>query len=589
MAPKKRRAVRNSAGTLISGFNRAFEEMSRNNHFAAFLYEQFLRDLERVSKKAEKDFKKGKQKITLVGHALPIKDKRFNFLHMGFTPDQTYEREVDKRSEWLKAGESSKSFDLEREAYYSKKESWTIRKIMSLSKDFAHHMAKIGKETKIPLSSLRTIFGIITFDEKVAKSKIGMSHLESLSWVEIPATISSGMRDRVLLNVSERIYNLLLESLWVLIVAVMEDTIILRNYFDQEGLEEAKLCLLHGACYLEMEDRVDAITTVKDLINYHREEYRPFFAFYPNFLDFYRDLVRSIIQKGSQFTGPKIPQAEIKIKKEIRFSKKYIDAIQKRMFKRIFWKNSAIPEDVYYGEEVRDQSEESREDAEAEYPSYPKRRPQTRKYSEKRDRLTKTEKEALFLDISTELAKKLLDGFLANYKLQGHPANLIKWVRTVFDNISQTVLSKEFDKAIKEEYGVSQRTMRRHDKEIREGKIEVDRDPNDLERVPRGKDLPLGAIEEIKRKKELRQRHQEEGFLSRNQIIEALSNSNTVNELNEREDLQFQRLSQTTLKKRIKSLLQAGKIQPKKTGTSHLFRAEDLPQIAREIMALAKK
>lgn len=91
----------------------------------------------------------------------------------------------------------------------------------------------------------------------------------------LPSSVLPKDRDNLICSVWNKIYNLLIECYWVLLIVGFIDLLNIIEVLHDEGFEEAKLYLLHSVVYSKVEDEVDRIK-IDDLLSFLRNEYSLF-------------------------------------------------------------------------------------------------------------------------------------------------------------------------------------------------------------------------------------------------------------------------------------------------------------------------
>ncbi len=575
--------------TFENELNSFVRELSKNNHYAAFLYEQFLRDLKKLANKNDPKI----NNANLTSHCLPITSE-FKFLPLQiYLGDPAYDLEIEMNSLWIKEGKDQGSLDVLRDEYYAQKKSRIIRKIFDLSKNFSHWIEEIHKKSGIPVHSLTEIYSVVTSEEKLVPLFQDGFRKE---WVSTPNNIAVEQRDTDLSKISKQIYNLLVESFFVSIVSGMEDSLIVFSYLHDNDFQKAQKYLLEMACYFFLEERVRSAGSVDDLREYLEEELSTFLTFLKPFHIFFKKYAQPLIKKGvllreKPFKFPSDPSSVREQSKYANYA--YVESIKDKAFKTIFGKGnsqeetSGVHEEELFGdyEGQSEDTEDGNEDAgfsETEVSefkpvdylfedrardfgdSYPSRktRGKTREKEEggEDDASTdafKYEKEGFFYEMFEILMKKWRTGLISGYELRGDPLSVISFLEGIFSKVGLTVIGKDYNERVKPTEGRSLRTKRRDEKEKREGKID--------------KDL---STEEIRPKKKESQKHRVEGYWTLNQLIKELVDRGQG--------------TRTTLMRKIKKLPELNRIQFSKEDGIYRFEEseENLNEIARQISKL---
>jgi len=563
--------------TFENELNSFIRELSKNNHYVAFLYEQFLRDLKKLANKTDR----GINGAHLTSHCLPI-NREFKFLPLQlYQGDPAYDLEVEMNSLWLKEGGDQGSLDVKREEYYSEKNSRIIKKIFGLSKDFSLCIEEIHRENSIPVHSLTEIYSVITSEEKlVPLFQDGFQK----KWVLIPSHIPVEQRDRYLSSISRQIYNLLVECFFILIVSGMEDSLIAFRHLGNNDFQRAEKCLLDMACYFSMEERIRSAGSVDDLKEYFEEELSPFLSFIRPFHNFFKKYAQPLIKMGvllreKPFKFPSDPSSFLK-----RVTEEDIQRIQEKIFQPLFDKDSSEDEmsEAYEEEVFRDYEDAESKDiegnenagfAETEGSEYKPvdhlfrhrardfddsyRSPNTGGKKEEVEDVLKHEKEGFSYEMLENLMEKWRRGLISKYKLRGNPLGVISFLEGIFSKVGLSIMSKDYDERLRSTERISLRTKKRDEKEKKEGKID--------------KDL---STEEIRRKKEENKKHHVEGCWTLNQLIKKLVDRGQG--------------TRPTLMRKINKLVELNRVQFRKEGGFYRFEAseETLDKIIEEISKL---
>lgn len=571
--------------TFENELNLLVRELSKNNHYAAFLYEQILRDLKKLAKKTDP----GINNANLTSHCLPI-NSEFKFLPLQiYLGDQAYDLELEMDSLWLQEGKDKPLLDLKREEYYAEKNSRIIKKIFDLSKDFSSCIEKIHQETNIPVHSLMEIYSVITSDEKlIPLFQDGFKK----GWVSIPNHISVEERDRFLSSISRDIYNLLVECFFVSIVSGMEDSLIVSTYLHGNDFQRAQKYLLNMACYFFLEGRIRSAESIDDLKEYAKEEITVFHSFLKPFHDFFEKYAQPLINRGVSIREkPFIDRIDPSSVRE-KVTEEDIQRIQEKGFKGILGKDSS-KEEALEEHEGPDEDEMSGdyEDAESEdtqdeeenagfvetetsgyeavdhffkntmknffSPYISRKTGGGEEEDDGSDDYFKYEKKGFFYEMLLKLMEKWRKGLVFKYELQGNPLNLISFLEGIFSNIGNSIMGEDYNEQIKRTEGIALRTKRRYEKGKKDGEI-----------------AESLSTDEIRLKKEEDQKHHVEGYWTLNQLIKELVDRGQG--------------TRTTLMRKIKKLLKLNRIQFRKEDGIYRFEAseENLHKIIEELNKL---
>lgn len=574
--------------TFQDDLNRFFKELTQNNHYVGFLYEQILRDLKSLSKEHDRY----PEEPGLIAHYIPT-TKGFEFLPLHFDrEDPVYNRELDERSDWLRAGGDSDSYDyFVLEDRIAKKRSRIVKRLFSLSMEFSHFLEEIHKEHRIPVHSLTKIYSVMASEEEVV-SLFKEGHLKES--VQIPQDVPVEERDNLLLNISGQIYNAWMECLLLLSLLGIIELVIINRLFSDNDFEKVQEYLLHTACYYELEDKISGASSIDDLKKYVEEEFSVFKSFIPGFLRFYEKNVRFWVKKGAflERRGTKIRIDPSLMSQVAEYSDP--EKIEFKALQSILEDDISEPEalDESGNGESADSawitagSDDDSEDDSGD--SHLSRKPRGKRKTDDNSKPFKSDEEAFYGYMNLKLGKRWLKGLLFTYKLQGSPLDLMVYLRGIFIKQALSVMGENYDAILKSQIDRSLRTARRWDKELKEGENLIDGEFKGEDRPRSIKDLSGYDIDNIKRKKEERQKHHSPEFLTKGQVIAMLLNPASRKALEKKAGVRIPEYSRSTLKRKIKKLLGLNTIRFHKEGTIYRFEKsqENIIKIVREISKL---
>jgi len=538
--------------------------LGNNNHHAAFFHHMVENEFHIFM---EQDNPKLFPK-NFVLHPIPLKDDRIRFLPLFTKIDSSvYKREVEDYHYWVTGGGTYVKYIETKKNYYSKKESWVVKKLLSLSSEFVNELNKLSKNTSIPLSDLHNIYHlIIVMDDSELgnrspdrnfnpKEKL-MATKELLSpflKIPLPVNIPQYQRDKLLCSVWENIYNLLVECYWVLIIVGMTDLLNIIDSYRYDGLDDVKLYLLHSVVYLELENRVEKIKTVDDLVSFLNKEFCLF----------------NLLRKEFVLL---IPTVNVK-----RFSDKLNDTINYYIRSQSIYQDqnkneyksvSELDKDIYnkYLRERYTEETESNEDIDVtendqEYinKKQPKRPP----------------------PLSAETITKILQnkmqqsGLLTKYKLnyesKHDPNNVIHYIGKTIINILKTIKKQNFSYEMQQNLEVSSSTIKRWKKE----KILSDKPSKDeIEMIQK----------DMKRKKE----HKVEKYYTQNQLIKEIQTSPMLIKYFQSQKKSTHTYSRTALRNKINSLIKDNVIPCEYINGANQFKISDIKNILTELAKISK-
>lgn len=485
-------------------------------------------------------------------HFLNPENREFKMIPLYSNPDDDVDlMENTVLLSMFEAGQNPTDHFRQARQYLNQKQSWIIKRIMSLSKQFADRIASISEEKRIPIRSLLQIYLLMTRFNEHIEDVLKNPPMVYFQEIEIPAGTLPEERDKFVSDVWQKVYHLLVESFWVLIITGMVEFINIWFRLEEKNLEDNTLYLLHTAPYVAMEDRISNIKSIAELKKYVGDEFKEFIVFLEFFLNNTRQKIKTIVEKRINLVKPP--------------SKFRIDP---------FMEGTSLMQETDVKRENRlekafplDESKHIKSD------------------SEEDSKFSDSEKISFADEIILLFIEKMRKGLLPKYRLQGHPANLIKYISRLFDNISFTIVDRYWNETQKAENLVSSRTLRRWQKEAKEGNLPVTMDPDHPGVFREMRFFSEDEIDEIRKYNERKRRHETQHYLTQNQLIEALRSDRIM----KRYGQQSLKYSPLTLRRKISKLIALNKIEVTKTAAAYLYKKEDIPSIARAIPELSSK
>ena len=588
---KRKNKITDDFKEKLTGF---LADLGRNNHYIMFLHDQISREFgiqlaQIQSESAVSD--ETKEPVDLVEHPFPLSNKKIQFLPMFMDADDpVYKTDMDELTSWVSKNRDPAAFFKMTKDYYSKKKSWVVQKILSLSEDFVKELMKISQEKGIPLPSLHNMYILMTGINDFFQSEENFASLPMFLHYPVPASVSPDQRDNRIITVWNRIYNLLVECYWVLLVVGMVDMLNIAGNYQEEGLEEARNYLMHSVIYSKLEKQVLLIKNADDLRGYIQKEFSVFETFFPDFSEFVLRAVIPIIEKRerilsypvTQITFTSIEVYEGELMEEKSFYDPEAEMIEYLTKKEVLEKfggkiksktklgDSASVHESLKQEDGRDSDTPGREEI----------------ILDERDQEEFSNKTPLLSEsnVMEDFEEKMeATGLLKTYRLSGSPDKMIHYLFKIISNVSLTINDKIYSQKLKEFYGISSVSWRRWLRLIKEGKIQLPSHPDRPSGVRSINDLFEDEVQEIMRDMKDRKEHHKEGYLSQNQLIAMFQNDILRLGLNKRMGIELIKYSRTALRNILNKLIKENRIPFEKFGAANLFKITDIPKIAQEI------
>ena len=565
--------------------------------YAMFLLEQIQIQINRVFEK-QKSKDPANKNIGLIQHQIPF--KKLMFVTFDNKPRaRVVEGEFERKARWLSEGKSLKSFYRNRDGYHYSRGDAFIRKVLSVSKDFAKRLVKIAVDSGLTFDSMQNMFNFITVSPEFHGRLDDWKILRSLSSVDMPASIPEGDRDNVLMYVSVEINFLLVECLWMLYFILWTDYRNLIIFIKQhKKVDIIKKYLKEESLYLESEDIIDGITTHGELRRYIRIHYKVV-----NFqLSVIEKNIRHYIKESANFRldliGKPLKHSG-KAKKSI-YSYQSIDirsGLNERLYldeiKKFISKGGSFDQFVEFivpdtGKSVDKLKQDLKEinattvaaikeqlniddgDNSADVLSDKQDNTSPENYSD-------DGKQQLINEIGSEFGRRMTGGLMRSRKLSGNPVDVFGFLIKVIIYAADTVRDKYYSKKLKEDYGVTSRTVRSYKRDLRKGEIKIDAVPEDLSERD---------ILKIKEQKKKRRQHKLDGYKNQRELCESFQDKK-IKDLLVQEGI-ISRIegmpSESTIGRRLNKLEKSKKLIPNKriAGAKFYWVGEEGSEMERE-------
>ena len=580
---KKKNEITEDFKEKLKGF---LPELSKNNHYIAFLHDRITMEFRIQLRKMQDHLAvsgESEEMPDLVDHPFPLSNNKIEFLPMfKDADDPVYKSDMDEYRNWFVNDyrpDPETFFKLTKD-FYSKKKSWVVQKILSLSEDFVEKLKEISEEKGIPLPSLHNMYALMTgindfcpindfHPSQENPTPAYHQYRVSASCCRVPVSVAPDQRDDLIIRVWNRIYNLLVESYWVVIVVGMEDFLNIVDIFRKKGLEKARVYLMYSVISDELKRRVKQIDNIGDLHFYLLDEFSIFESFFPDFSEFVKQAVIPIVAKREKVLG--LPITSLKGPKD----EKKFDDPEAKMIKYL------------RRQELLELMRKCR-----------KRKPKPKPENSHSDReeITKPPREIPVLTESKvieDFEKKLgATGLLKTYRLKGRgPDKMIHYLFKILSNISLTINDKIYSQKLREFYGdgMSSVTWRRRKREIREGKIQLPDHPDRPSGVRSINDLFEAEVRDIMRHTAGRKKHHKEGYFTQNELIKALQGDTFRLALKKEYGINLKKYGRTSLRDKLNKLISGEKIPFERERGATYFKISDGLKIAQEIAKLSSK
>lgn len=420
--------------------------------------------------------------------------------------------------------------------HLKKKEiSWIKKKILSLANEIKLHLIKISKENDIPIQSVIQICKIMTLDPESLRHQY--------DYVAISSDIPQSQRDEYLLAINKNIYNLIVESIWVLSVVGIVDLLNVFAFYIHGDLEDVKAYMLESAAYPEIESKIDDIKNKDELFECVIECYYPFPGLVKSIEKYLHRNIKYRARRQSYLINLPL---KVRLDPALSLASKDDDSIP-------------VPDAIINAFPVMKSAKSS--------PSAI---------------------DNLHQDMFINFVNKLVKGLLDTYKLQGKPESVLRYIKTIFYNIGHSATSEYYEILTKDKFHISTRTKRRYKKDYENGTIKQEDLLLPTYREIKFSELEPEHVDLIKEAKTQCLKHRKEGFLTQRQLIEILRTEYFAAQFKSQTGMNFKILSAPTLRKKLGELIERGNIAVTKTKVAYYFRGdkESLISIASELLEL---
>jgi hypothetical protein len=573
---------------ITEGFKRKLAgllpELSRNNHYIAFLHDRITCELQ-IQLKGIKDHDvvnmKNEAEPNLANHPFPLSDERIQFMPMFTDPnDPVYKTDMDELLNWASKNRDPVTFFEMTKDYYSQKKSWVVQKILSLSEDFIKKLDEISNETGIPLLSLHNMYVLMTGVNDFFQSEQKEVLLRPFLQYPVSVLVSPDQRDDLIIGVWNRIYNLLVECYWVVIVVGMIDFLNIVGDYKEEGLEEAQNYLMHSVIYSELERRVLLIKDVDELRSYLHNEFSIFECCFPDFSQFVKMSVVPIVKKRKKVLDfPITPLTDHIFKK----AHKGVPAFEPEPDDEPI---NPLDEELNIPSEDPDSDDESLSQGDSGDSGDSCADGTDGDQQDQKESLRKIPILEEFTVIDG-VEKKMEDfGLLNTYRLTGNPDKMIHYLFKIISNVSLTITDQIYSQELDKRYDISSSTWRRWRRKIREGEIQLPDHPDRPSGIRSINDLFEPEIRKIMIEELNKKEHHKENYFTQNQLIEKLRNDEMRIGLQKRGGIRLNKYSRTSLRNMLNKLMKESRIPFEKIGVANYSKESDFLQIAREIAQL---
>ena len=491
-------------------------ELSKNNHYIAFLHDRITMEFRIQLRKMQDHLAvsgESEEMPDLVDHPFPLSNNKIEFLPMfKDADDPVYKRDMAEYWNWFVSFSRAdpESFFKLTKAYYSTKKSWVVQKIISLSEDFIEKLNAIGNETGIPLLSLHNMYiqmtGINDFCQSQQNLAPAYHQYRVPASYLVPASVAPDQRDDLIIRVWKRIYNLLVECYWVVIVVGMVDFLnIVRNY-KEGGLGKARIYLMRSVISDELKSRVKQIDNVGDLHSYLRDEFSVFESFFPDFGEFVKKAVVPIVKKRKKVLAfPITPLTDHIFKKAHKRAPAFEPEPDDEPIDPLEEESNIPSEDSDFDDKLLSQGDSG--DSGDSYTEGTNGDQQDQKESLRKIPILEE------FTVIDGVKEKMEDfGLLKTYRLTGNPDKMIHYLFKIIFNVSRTITDNIYSQELDKRYKISSSTCRRWLRLIREGKIQLPDHPDRPSEIRSINDLFEADIRKIKKDNLNRKEHQKRKF-----------------------------------------------------------------------------
>lgn len=420
--------------------------------------------------------------------------------------------------------------------HLKKKEfSWIKRKILSLTNEIKLNLIKISEENDIPIQSVIQICRIMTLDPE------SLHH--QYDYVAISSDIPQSQRDEYLLGINKNIYDLIVESIWVLSVVGIVDLLNVYAFYIHVDLEDVKAYMLESAAYPELESKIADIKNEDELFECVFEGYYPFPGLVKSIEKYLHRNIKYRARRQSYLINLPL---KVRLDPALSLASKDDDSIP-------------VPDAIINAFPVMKSAKSS--------PSAI---------------------DNLHQDMFINFVNKFVNGLLDTYKLQGKPESVLRYIKTIFYNIGHSATSEYYEILTKNKFHISTRTKRRYKKDYENGTIKQEDLLLPTYREIKFSDLAPEHIDMIKEAKIQNKTHRKEGWLTQRQLIKILRDKYFADQYKSCTGMNFKIMSEPTLRNKLDKLIKCDKVPVIKTKDAYYFVAdkESIISIASELLKL---
>ena len=390
------------------------------------------------------------------------------------------------------------------EAFGNPDQSWMLKRIATLKKEFAENLNKIGDENGIPFHSVAKMYHLLVycmayteFEDDILSQYPDAS--DDFWQIQVPEGLSDARKEDIVEKVWGKIRKLFIECIHVFIFTGALETLYLTALYQKDGLETTKTRLLLTAVDKRLADTIRAINTETDLQEFFRNN---LFCF-----------IDSLINIAESF-------------------KRYIDlAAFKKMLKTM------VPiafdphfSNIYGDQDIKTENKEFAKEQAGNDDS--KRKNSDKKSKNKADddrsnefaRNLKAFKLIAMNDFSHKLTTST--GMVQTYELRGDPLNFVKYIQRSFNNLTKKFYSDHLAEVTKAKCDMSKRQLNRYNNNLKKGDYDYlltgeDRKSESIYELIN--DGNASIFREIRNIENFKLQHRKPGHLSQNQLISQLS------------------------------------------------------------------
>jgi len=489
--------------------------------------------------------------------SIPIKNKKFNMFPWNFNSFDVLvgDYEIDLISECL-----SKETDIDHFLELQKKESFskpsfTLKKIQHLTEDFVTNLEQISLKNDIPYSSIAYLTSLITSGSDTKGIQIYEELLEPYFSILIPKALAKKDQINLILKLSNQIYQLLIESFWVILFIDWIEFCKMLNFAKSNTTDELKEYIIERTVDSPLKTIIKDIHPAK-IIKYIEHQYQGAIKFYPLLTEF---INRHMLQIAERYIW--IVDKNILFKSNVRPGG--MDGIDPEALQKYTHKD-------HHKNYLRNVTDGALTKKDEELMG---------KDKTKNSKYQSGEFQSLAYDFLPGIVNKMNIGLLMTYKLKADPTKLLSYIKSIFYNVAITEINRKTDKMIREKFEISLKTLKQYEKKIKTGEINLWYDlPENFTIF----DLTEEEIFKIIKKKEEKQQHKKTGFISQRDLLAIFQNEVFLEGLKTKGH-PLKKCGETTLKRALQNLKQDKKIIYTKEKNAGYYRQTDVPGIADEL------